>query len=53
MCSFLDNYDELWKWSTEENEMFWEEFFHFSKMKYSKPYAKVRIHILKSTLKDA
>ncbi|XP_066930097.1 acetoacetyl-CoA synthetase-like [Clytia hemisphaerica] len=36
-----DNYNELWKWSTEEIEMFWEEFFHFSKMKYSKPYAKV------------
>lgn len=37
----LGNYHELWKWSVEEYDKFWEEFWFFSKLKYSKIYSKV------------
>ncbi|XP_057295195.1 acetoacetyl-CoA synthetase-like [Hydractinia symbiolongicarpus] len=37
----LGNYHELWKWSVEEYDKFWEEFWFFSKLKYSKIYSMV------------
>jgi acetoacetyl-CoA synthetase len=37
----LDSYNDLWQWSVQEYPKFWEEFLHFSKIKYSQPYTKV------------
>jgi len=37
----LDNYQDLWKWSTTQYESFWEMFWHFSGIKYSKPFTQV------------
>lgn len=36
-----DDYNALWKWSVNNYETFWEDFFLFSGLKYSKAYAKV------------
>jgi len=37
----LDNYQDLWKWSTTQYESFLEMFWHFSGIKYSKPFTQV------------
>lgn len=37
----LSSYDELWQWSVDHYDTFWEEFFHFSNVKYSVPYDEV------------
>ena len=37
----LGSYDELWQWSVDHYDTFWEEFFHFSNVKYSVPYDEV------------
>ncbi|TBM99354.1 acetoacetate--CoA ligase [Hyunsoonleella flava] len=48
-CNWLDenhnlkfeNYHELWKWSTDHIEDFWESIWHYFKIKSHSPYTKV------------
>ena len=37
----IETYADLWQWSVERYDKFWEDFFHFSDIKYSKLYNKV------------
>lgn len=37
----LSSYNDLYKWSIDENEKFWSEFWHFSNLIYSKPYSRI------------
>lgn len=37
----VDNYEDLWKWSVDEIETFWESLWDFFEIKSSSPYKKV------------
>jgi len=37
----LESYWDLYQWSIENIEKFWEEFWIYSKIKYSVPYEQV------------
>ena len=36
-----ETYADLWQWSVERYDLFWENFFHFSDLKYSSLYDEV------------
>ena len=37
----LNDYKSLWKWSVSEPAQFWEEIWHYTKIKAHQPYQKV------------
>ena len=36
-----ETYADLWQWSVDRYDLFWEKFFHYSGIKYSQPHSKV------------
>jgi len=39
----LGDFKELYLWSVENYDRFWEEFWHFANIFYSKPYDQVQL----------
>lgn len=38
-----NSYDALWQWSVDQPAAFWEEIWHYTGIKASKPYDTVRM----------
>ena len=41
LCLFTGNYRDLYKWSVECYDHFWEEFWHYAEIVHSKSYNQV------------
>lgn len=40
---FIESYKELWQWSVDNTANFWEEFWYFSDLKYSRKFESVSL----------
>lgn len=40
----LANYPDLWSWSVDHYDLFWEELFQYTHIIHSTPYDEVRIY---------